>query len=85
MNDDAAASRVAVTAADTLNQAFQLAAEATASQSGALVFFQFDGDTYLYANTVGEDVARDDDGDFALVVGGLNDFSNCQLFDFYVA
>lgn len=80
LNADGAATKVSVAKAGTLNQAFQLAAEAAAD--GALVFFQFDGDTYLYANTVDEGQTRYDDGDFALLVEGVHDFSNAQLFDF---
>ncbi len=64
-----------VSGANTLNQAF--AAAASEEYDGNLVFFLWQGDTYLFANTGTE--AGYDNSDLAMLVAGEHDFSELGL------
>jgi len=63
--------RIQLNAGDnTLQLAFQTAAEAYATSEADVIYFMFDGDTYLYADTLGGDSGQYDNSDFALKIVG---------------
>lgn len=67
----------------SLTEAFELAA-ASYQRGGEgevnVLFFHYDDNTYLYADTLGE--GQFDAGDFALMLVGIHDFTQSELYSY---
>ncbi|MCG7600451.1 hypothetical protein MHM84_11680 [Halomonas sp. McH1-25] len=71
------ANQVDVSQAGSLNAAFSAAAQADgAAVDGDFFFFQFEDDTYAFADTATDGTAGQyDNGDFAIEIAGVHDLS----------